>query len=388
MYHIVFLLLLLFSFVEIFSHKKMKIESYIIFLLLLLMVTFRYGQGADYFNYIYFFVDSSDSFETALKTKDFTYVTREVGFSAISYLWIKVFRFSPESISALFSAISFFLVWLFVKKYSLKPILSLFVFYCTFYLVYPFSAIRQAICISIFIFYLIPLLHKRKYLKYYFLSALLFTIHFSSIILFVIPIVNLVKKYKPLHIYFFSIIALFIGLVLYQALYSFFSLLDVIGSRVEYYSEEKSLDILSLFLRIIIFIPIFQTYRLYERNSIKDLFLKIYILGFFLYLLFLASSLISSRINVFMRYFEMILLVDFLVLVFKRNLNIILSYVYIFAIMTVLYVKNIDSFIYQGAYYNHINFYNYPYISVFNKKEVTESRYILPYFQKFVIYEE
>lgn len=88
-----------------------------------------------------------------------------------------------------------------------------------------------------------------------------------------------------------------------------------------------------------------------------------------------------------MRYFEMILLVDFLQYVFKKKLNKILSYTYIFAIMTFLYVKNINSFIDQGSYYSHVNFYNYPYVTIFNKKKIVESRYIPPYFQQYVIYD-
>jgi hypothetical protein len=351
------------------------------------MATLRYGQGSDYFNYIYLFNNSADTFEAALRTKDFSYVTREIGFSAISYVWLKIFRWSPETLTAVFSAVSFIFIWLFIKKYSAKPVVSLFFFYCTFYLIYPFSGIRQGVCLSIFVYYLIPLLYNKKYGKYYLLSLLLFTIHFSSIILFIIPMVNLVKKYKPHQVFLVSIILMAVGLVMYQYLFSFFTTLDMIGSRVESYTAKNSLDILSLLLRIVIFVPIMLTYKLYKRDSIGDLFLKIYILGFFLYLLFMASSLISSRINVFMRYFEVILLVDFMAFFFKKNYHKIAIYGYVFIIMAVLYVKNIDSFVVQGPYYDQINFYNYPYVSVFNKKKIFETRYIPPYYQQYVIYD-
>lgn len=386
MYHIVFGILLL-SVTYEFSSKPTKRTGGILFFILLCMATLRYGQGSDYFNYIYLFNHSADAFEAALRTEDFSHVTREVGFSAVSYVWLKIFRWSPETLTAVFSAVSFIYIWLFVKRYSATPVISLFFFYCTFYLIYPFSAIRQGVCLSIFIYYLIPLLHDKKYIKYYLLSLLLFTIHFSSIILFVIPMVNLVKQYKPHQVFFVSIILMGAGLVVYQFLFSFFSTLDMIGSRVEHYTVKNSLDILSLLLRIGIFIPIMLTYKLYERGSIRDLFLKIYILGFFLYLLFMASSLISSRINVFMRYVEVILLVDFMVYFFKKKCNKIVGYGYIFAIMTVLYVKNINSFLDQGPYYDQVNFYNYPYVSVFNKKKIIETRYIPPYYQQYVIYD-
>lgn len=386
MYHIIFCILLLLATYDFFSKRTKRIGG-ILFFILLCMAILRYGQGSDYFNYIYLFNNSANAFDAALRMNDFSYVTREIGFSAISYVGLKIFRWSPEMLTAVFSAVSFIFIWMFIKKYSVRPVVSLFFFYCTFYLIFPFSAIRQGICLSIFVYFLIPLLQNRKYITYYLLSLLLFTMHFSSIILFIIPAVNLVKKYNPYQVFFVSIILLGAGLVVYQSLFSFFSTLDMIGSRVEAYTVENSLDILSLMLRIVIFIPIMLTYKMYERGSINDLFLKIYILGFFLYLLFMASSLISSRINVFMRYFEIILLVDFMVYFFKKKYNKILNYSYIFAIMTVLYVKNIDSFLDQGPYYNQVNFYNYPYVSVFNKKKIIETRYIPPYYQQYVIYD-
>lgn len=88
-----------------------------------------------------------------------------------------------------------------------------------------------------------------------------------------------------------------------------------------------------------------------------------------------------------MRYIEMVLLVDFLVCFFYKKWNRILSYSFILAIMTVLYVKNINSFIDQGPYYSEVNFFNYPYVSVFNKKKIIETRNIPPVYQQYVIYE-
>jgi hypothetical protein len=166
--------------------------------------------------------------------------------------------------------------------------------------------------------------------------------------------------------------------VLFQYIYSFFSVFDVIGGKVEYYTQTNSLNILSILSRTALFIPILQLSKIYAKGSIQETFLKIYIIGFFLYLIFLGSSLISARLNVYMRYAEVFLLVDFLLYVFKYKLNRIVSFSYIILIMTVFYVKNIDSFIVQGPYYSHINFYNYPYVSIFNKKDILEARDVKP----------
>jgi hypothetical protein len=386
MYHLLFVILLAFSFFEFFG-KNNKIIERCLFILMLLFVTFRYGQGSDYFNYIYLFDVSANSFENALQNKDFSILTQEISFTALSYIWLKILHFSPESLNALFSFVSFVLVWLFINKYSLKPITSLLFFYCVFYLIYPFSAIRQSISISIFIYYLIPLLQNRSYLKFYLLSLLLFTIHYSSIILFVIPVVNLIKNYKTSQVYIVSVIALTIGLLLHQFLFSFFTAIEVIAGKISYYTENVGLDITSLLLRIIIFVPILFTHKIFEKDSTRELFLKIYILGFMIYLVFMTSPLISSRINVYMRYLEIILLVDFLVYFFFKKWNRILSYSFIIAIMTILYIKNINSFIDQGPYYSDVNLVNYPYVSIFNKHTIIETRSIPSYYQQYVLYD-
>lgn len=383
MYHIVFIVLLLFSIFE-YLGKSNKILANSLFLFLLLFVSLRYGQGSDYFSYMHLFRLSADNFETSLLNNDISYITHEIGFTLISYLWLVVLKLSPESLSAVFSAICFTLVWLFIRKYSERPIICLFIFYCTFYLMYPFSMIRQAVCIGVFIYYMIPLLHKRQYFKYYLVSLLLFTIHYSSVVVFFIPAVNIIKKYYLYQIYLTSIILLILGLLLFKHIFSFFLIFDLISAKVEYYTQTDSPEVLSIISRLVLFIPIIQLTKIYPEGSIKDTFLKIYIIGFFLYLIFLGSSLISSRLNVYMRYFEAVLLVDFLLYVFEFKLNKILSFSYIILIMTVLYVKNIDSFISQGPYYSHINVYNYPYVSIFNKKDILDARNIKPTLRPYI----
>ena len=135
MYNIIFLILLIFSTLDLIKKQK-KIVPMMLFLLLLGFVALRYGQGSDYFSYIYFFQNSADIFEIAIESKDYSLVTQEIGFAAISYFWLKVFNFSPETLSALFSVVSFLLIWSFIKKYSKSPITSLFIYYCTFFITY------------------------------------------------------------------------------------------------------------------------------------------------------------------------------------------------------------------------------------------------------------
>lgn len=384
MYHFFFLLLLFFSLLEFLGWKNKLIFKLISFLLLL-FVAFKYGQGSDYFSYVELINRLANLIETGINSSTYVSLNQEIGFSYLCYFWIKVVNLSAELLISLLSAVSFYFIILFIKKYSSLPVISLFIFYCTFYLIYPFSILRQSICISIFVLYLIPLLFEKKYFKYFLFSTLLVLIHSSAAILFILPIVHRLKLNKYSTIVIISLISLLLGLIMNRFFYSYFEIIDFLANKAEHYERTTTIDILALLLRIFIFVPIIILSKYYQKNSIKELFLKIYILGFFLYLVFISSSLISSRLNVYMRYFEMILLADSCIYLFKRyGKSVLLNYSYIIIIMTVLYVKNINSFIVQGPYYDFVNFYNYPYVSIFNKKKIIETRYIPPYFQEFV----
>lgn len=384
MYHFFFLLLLFFSLLEFLGWKNKLIFKFISFLMLLL-VALKYGQGSDYFSYVELINRLANLVEESINNSSQVSLNQEIGFSYLSYLWIKILKLSAELLIAVLSTLSFYFIIPFIKKYSPLPVTSLFIFYCTFYLIYPFSILRQSICISIFVLYLIPLLFEKKYFKYFLFSALLALIHSSAAILFILPVVNWIKLEKFHTIFIISLVSLCIGLIMNRFLFSYFEIIDFLANKAEYYERTTSIDILALLLRIFIFIPIVILLKYYEKDSIKAMFLKIYTFGFFLYLIFISSSLISSRLNVYMRYFEMILLADSCVYLFKRyGKSVLLNYSYIIFIMIVLYVNNINSFIAQGTYYGSVNFYNYPYVSIFNKKKIVETRYIPPYFQRFI----
>jgi hypothetical protein len=382
MYNIIFIILLLLTFFEKFIKLDKKI-TFMIFLMLLCFLIFRYGQGSDYFHYVYLIGALANDFERALINSDVWKIPNEIGFTYISYFWIKILHLSPELLIAIFSGLSFIIIYKFIVKYSDRPILSLFIFYCVFYLIYPFSAIRQAFCLSVFVFYMTPMLFERKYLKYYCLSLLLLTIHYSSVVLFIIPLVNIVKSFKIRDAFIVSIICLIIGVIFIFYLNILFSVFGAIGAKIKIYSN-TSIDLVSLLLRIALFILIINTNNYYDKDSIKNLFLRIYIFGFLIYLMFFSSSLIASRLNVFMRYFEIILLTDyFLFMVNKKKLPS-LHFSFIILIVSVIYFKNINSFIGQGPYMSGIKVYNYPYVSVFNKKKILKVRQFEPSYLQYV----
>ena len=104
MYHLLFVILLAFSFLEFFG-KNNKMIAKSIFILMLLFVALRYGQGSDYFSYIHLINHSANIFETALLNKDFSIITQEL--SLVSYM-DKSFTTNSELLIAVISSFHFY----------------------------------------------------------------------------------------------------------------------------------------------------------------------------------------------------------------------------------------------------------------------------------------
>ena len=100
-----------------------------------LILCIRYGQGSDYFSYHDLFEKFSD-FNVALYNPNDEH--GEIGFRLLCAIF--PFRYQWFII-----AVSTFEMWMlhrFIKYYSKNPLLTLFLFYPTYYLTYYFSIIR------------------------------------------------------------------------------------------------------------------------------------------------------------------------------------------------------------------------------------------------------
>lgn len=389
MYHLIFILLLFLSSIELFIKVNKGLIA-ILFLCLTLFTVLRYGQGSDYFNYIYLINSEAQLFEKFLTFEDFS-LTKEIGFSFISYVFVNKLNLPAELLIAIFSGLSFLFSSKFILTYSKKPIFSLFLFYCTFYLIYPFSAIRQALVVSVFLCYMVPLLHNRNYIKYYIILYFLYTIHYSAIILVILPFVinkESLRIFELRRFILISICFLLIGVGLSTLFTKIFFFSSLLSRKLEGYQGEN-FDIVSLGLRIFLAYLIFPLHKYYKKNTINYSLYQLYLVGFLIYLIFIFSPLISSRLSVYMRYLEFVLLVDvirfqvgrYFSLQRKVNLN---TYFLVIIVASILYVKNINSFIQQGSYVNQINFFNYPYVSVLNKDEIFKIREIPSYYYNLI----
>lgn len=382
------IILFLFAITEQLEPKSNKSLLFVAVVILSVFLFFRYGQGVDYFNYVYAIKSSSDAIEYFFHTGE--YVNRfEIGFSFLSYFFLTKLGFSTEFLISFISLIAIVPYVLFLKRYSIKPLHSLLYFFSFFFFIYSYSAIRQGMTIGLFYLFLLPAYYKGKFLKYYIGVLVLFLLHNSALLLCLLPIVKYIKLTQKYIIFYLSISFILGVFIIILAVRGVLGIFGAIGEVVLMYLEEEGggLDIVSLFLRLAIFSLIAIAYFRAEKKrvigDIDKLLFSIYTLSLVLYLLFSFSSLLSSRMSAYFRLAEPVLISNFLLTNIKTNYFLLKRSV-IYALCIIMYVKSIKSEIELGEYKNNITLVTFPYISIFEKEVVYKYRDISTKIQPYV----
>jgi hypothetical protein len=224
---------------------------------------------------------------------------------------------------------------------------------------------------------MVDYIRERKWKKFVLMTLLLATLHTSVIVLLVIPFV---LKIDLKLVYALGAIALMVGGVMtVPAVGALLGRLPIVGTQVSAYIE-SSINFIALAERIISFLIIWYLFQAkYNENSTKKMlvFMKIYSFGLVLYFGTMAFPLIASRMMVYFKVFEILLLAN---LLSTRTLERPIIVFAIIAITFVMFFKNIDSYILQGDYFPNIGVFDYPYISIFNKEEIWEYRDMSMYY--------
>lgn len=360
MIYILFFLFLFFAmcYEDFFYSKK---NFYFIVGFITVLIWFRYGIGVDYFNYIYAFNESANSFKSFLNSGSYS-GRFEIGFSFISYIY-SLTLIDQVYLISIYACLSFIFLSSFIIKYSNKPIASLFYYFSFFFLVYTLSAIRQGFSIAVFCCFAIPFLIEKKYIKYFFVVLFIFLFHKTAIILIVLPFL-LKFDLKKQHVYVFILISLSMSVIFK------FTLANYMYSFSEGYKDELfGFDFVSITLRLFLGVIILNLYDPKTANNEEKVFFKLYFYGLFLYLLLSFNSLISSRVSIYLRMVEIIIIIKVLSRYFVR-----IPKISIFVITLFLFIKTINTEISQGNYNNNIKFYNFPYVSIFNRDKILQYR--------------
>lgn len=152
----------------------------ILFGLLWLILALRYGQGTDFFAYQYIF-ERCNSFDGVIANR--YQLHSEIGFRFICFL------FQGNYALFIFCISTFEMIMLkrFLDRYSQDKLLSLALFFPTFYLTYYFSALREGLVISLFIGVILETIEKKEWKKFVVFTIIAMLIHSVAVVLFVIP---------------------------------------------------------------------------------------------------------------------------------------------------------------------------------------------------------
>lgn len=376
-YILVFLVLSYLSYCE-FKGKTYRIFSFnMVFAFVTFLAVIRYGQGTDYFGYMY-------NYYMTPPLKSFTSVFGldvhgEIGFTFI-YSIFRTFNIRFEFFVGLIGLLTMLLIYRFIKKYSKLPITSLTMFYVLYYLVYVFSGIRQGLAIAIFVGIGIDLYKSKKYKEFIFLVLLTATIHSSIIITLLVFAVDKVKLsykfYGALTIIALLIMVTNLDMTLINLLPGFLS------NKILSYWGDGGISILAFANRaVFLFLILFYSFGKSESEDML-FFKKLYILSFLLYILTIKSMTISSRISLYFKVFEIVLVPNIAMMLAKqsKNFKAVQLWGISMAIVAVLLIKTLNAFISEGDYFDNVSVINYPYISVFNKGVIWDLRGTNHYF--------
>lgn len=337
-YFISYITLLVLSLFEIFQSRiENKYFSRSLFLIVIgilaIFAGIRYQVGVDYNSYL-------SIFRHVYSIMRPPYINIETGFKVI-IVFFKSLGFPALSLFFVFSSVLLYFIQNGIEKTSRYKFFSLFLFFLIFYITYVFNVLRQGIVMSIFI-YLIPDIKKNNHLKIFVFSLIAFTIHNSGMFIII-----------SYFLYFFSldkktyIIMTFASLIYYFNNQKFISLIitvlpNVLSSKLTTFLTKFSgeVDLTSVLLRLIILILLMYYYNnLVQLKGYKGLF-NIYFFGFVFYILFSFQDELATRINMFFRILEIILL-PAIVMVEKDKIKKIFVFVLITLIATAIFLSTI-----------------------------------------------
>ena len=353
-----------FSF-SILSPKSKKL-FYLYLFLLLILASFRYGVGPDYFGYesLYAFVNTPllDQFrgdDTRL----------ELGFRMLGSS-LNSIGLSYQQYLALIALITLFYLGKTFRKYSVYPIVTLCLYFCMFYFVWVYSGIRQGLTLAIGVYYLLECLKTRKHIKFVIIIYLLTLVHSSSLILllfYVIAHLNLRRRTLFISVFLCFCVSFIPAVYLYEIV----SHLPY-GERVGYYFLKSNVNInhfdfksISRLVLLIIIGGFFA--KNYGNNSeIQRKILAIYIMSFGVYYALRFVEVLASNASIY----GFVLIVVILPNMYGElkagpNSKVFLTFVAVLSIA--FYFKTLNS-MEDYSQLNHTSLLT-PYTHIFNKSE-------------------
>jgi hypothetical protein len=331
-YLIIFLLLALFGFLDIFKIKENQKKAIIfaIFILFVLLDGLRWETGTDWILYRDYFLNSS-------KEKWMAFEPGYVLFNQVIHLF-------SDNYTVFLIFLAFLIYSLYLKSITsiaLYPLITCLLFYCAFvgYMGMNRQHVALAICLYSFRYVI-----SKEFWKFSLCVLLAALFHRTASIFFVVYFLN---RSIPARIFLLSLIVVYLLNPVIAGLVK--PLISVMPSTIafklsEYLKSDDSNSTLSTIMgtmkRAMIFLPLY-----FYKDKIKvkypgiELMLNIYFLSLLIYVLFNNSvQVFVSRGNLYFgTLFEIFLIPYFFILV-KNNYSRVIMYglIIVFSLMTLI----------------------------------------------------
>lgn len=305
------------------KNKSNKIILYLCGFIFLLFFGFRGYVGSDWFNYEYYYSD------TTLST--WTIQDYELGFSFIAKMFHDL-GFSYHYFVFFITFIQVILWSRFLKTQSNQISLSYIVLISLFPLLI-IDLLRNLTSILIAI-QAIEYIDKNKKIKASLIILVSILFHTTGVFFFFLFFLN--KKYFRRNILIFALI---VGIVVYILQFNFFNSIiafigEIVGGRLQYLASSVTDSDKSYGLRFGILEKLFVVFLLlfnYKRIVTNKLIKPIYFNGFFCYcfllLYFSTSDTIINRFSLLFFWCYLMVLCDFKTLVGNRYMNLLVVFI-------------------------------------------------------------
>lgn len=336
-YYIIILILTLFSVYLQFNPKKSEIRalSIVSFLFILALGGLRYRVGADWYSY-------ENLFNAVRKLSDVFSAREEKLFMLFLYGCKKIANSYSFFVFFLF-AISFYLKFKTITKYSPDIFISLIIYFYTLLLIYDLNGIRQGMAMAIVLASLSPILDK-KLLQ--FISLIIIATFFHTSAILFLPFywlsrINISKRALFIVIAVSLIISIPIrSLIENNSIVQSLLALDSFSHYSTYLTNENtgrdvSIISIAVFQRIFIFSLFFINYnKIIVREDLKLLLFNGYFIAIIIFIFLSFSAEFASRLSFYYKSLE-IFMVPIIITSQKRISNRIIL-VLIFVMLSLL----------------------------------------------------
>ena len=345
----------------------------IVVIVITALLVFRYGQGTDYFAYNYLIERNISLHDAFTETTD---NHGEVAFRLLAVL----FHGRTGPLLAAIGLYDMAMTARFLWKNCVNKAFTLLLFFPTVLMTYYFSAIRQGVVLATFLGVGITLVEKKAWKRYMLMCLALAMIHSVALVLLAIPFLEKVTLKTELAV-FLPLSMTFGILISVPATRQYLLMIPVIGRYIGLYPA-GSVGIGTIANRIITLVLIMLFYYSWkeevELQKEDPWWIKAYLFGQIMFFALMPYMLIATRVYICFKVLELWFVPNMLLL---NNRYRQIVAVYFVMLMTLVYVGNVNSYIYEANYKASINCINYPYISVFNKEDLWEYRGPDQYYQ-------